>query len=61
MNIQVMDALGIKRAFALGTSQGGFITVRMALIAPDRVCVLQPNLHLSCEAIKESSSQLSRS
>jgi pimeloyl-ACP methyl ester carboxylesterase len=37
MNIQVMDALGIKKAFVLGTSQGGWITVRMALLAPDKV------------------------
>jgi len=37
MNIQVMDALGIKKAFVLGTSQGGWVTVRMALIAPDKV------------------------
>lgn len=38
MNLQVMEALGVKRAFVLGTSQGGWITVRMALLAPDRVC-----------------------
>lgn len=37
MNIQVMDALGIKKAFVLGTSQGGWITVRMALLAPEKV------------------------
>ena len=36
MNLQVMDALGIKKAFVLGTSQGGWITVRMALLAPDK-------------------------
>lgn len=36
MNLQVMEALGIKRAFVLGTSQGGWITVRMALLAPDK-------------------------
>jgi pimeloyl-ACP methyl ester carboxylesterase len=40
MNIQVMDALGIKKAFVLGTSQGGWITVRMALLAPDKVCTV---------------------
>lgn len=40
MNIQVMDALGIDKAFVLGTSQGGWITVRMALLAPDRVSPL---------------------
>ncbi|KAL9123979.1 MAG: hypothetical protein Q9217_006645 [Psora testacea] len=37
MNLEVMSALGIKKAFVLGTSQGGWITVRMALLAPDRI------------------------
>lgn len=37
MAIQVLDALGIKKAFALGTSQGGWIVARMALVAPERV------------------------
>lgn len=37
MNLQVMEALGISKAFVLGTSQGGWITVRMALLAPDKV------------------------
>ena len=37
MNLQVMTALGVEKAFVLGTSQGGWITVRMALLAPDRV------------------------
>lgn len=37
MNLQVMDKLGIKTAFVLGTSQGGWICVRMALLAPERV------------------------
>jgi microsomal epoxide hydrolase len=36
MALQVMDALGIKKAFALGTSQGGWMVVRMALLAPER-------------------------
>ena len=40
MNLQVMEALGVKKAFVLGTSQGGWITVRMALLAPDRVLPL---------------------
>jgi len=35
MNLQVLAALGISKAFVLGTSQGGWITVRMALLAPD--------------------------
>lgn len=37
MNVQVMEALGIEKAFVLGTSQGGWITVRMALVAPEKV------------------------
>ena len=37
MNLQVMEALGVEKAFVLGTSQGGWITVRMALLAPDKV------------------------
>lgn len=38
MALQVMDALQVEKAFALGTSQGGWIVVRMALLGPDRVC-----------------------
>lgn len=37
MALQVMDALNIEKAFALGTSQGGFICARMALLAPERI------------------------
>lgn len=37
MNLQVMSALNIPKAFALGTSQGGWITVRMALLSPDKI------------------------
>lgn len=37
MALQVMDALNVQKAFALGTSQGGWIVVRMALLAPERV------------------------
>lgn len=37
MNLQVLEALGIKKAFVLGTSQGGWITVRMALLRPDMI------------------------
>ena len=37
MNLQVMDALEIPKAFVLGTSQGGWITARMALLAPEKV------------------------
>ncbi|APA10750.1 hypothetical protein sscle_06g055200 [Sclerotinia sclerotiorum 1980 UF-70] len=36
-NIQVMDKLSITKAFVLGTSQGGWVTVRMAVIAPNRI------------------------
>ncbi|KAK7729818.1 hypothetical protein SLS53_009186 [Cytospora paraplurivora] len=36
MALQVMDKLGAEKAFAMGTSQGGFIVTRMALIAPER-------------------------
>ncbi|KAI9839577.1 MAG: hypothetical protein M1819_002203 [Sarea resinae] len=37
MNIQVLDALHIEKAFVLGTSQGGWITARMALLAPEKI------------------------
>lgn len=37
MNLQVLDALGIERAFVLGTSQGGWVTVQMALLRPETV------------------------
>ena len=37
MNLQVMEALGVKKAFVLGTSQGGWTTVRMALLAPEKI------------------------
>ncbi|KAF2873067.1 Alpha/Beta hydrolase protein [Massariosphaeria phaeospora] len=37
MNLQVMEDLGIEKAFVLGTSQGGWITVRMALLAPSKI------------------------
>lgn len=37
MALQVMDKLGVEKAFAMGTSQGGFIVTRMALLAPERV------------------------
>lgn len=38
MALQVMDVLKVPKAFALGTSQGGWMVVRMALLAPERVC-----------------------
>lgn len=36
-NLQVLDALGIAEAFVLGTSQGGWVAARMAMLAPDAV------------------------
>ncbi|KAJ4298802.1 hypothetical protein N0V88_003835 [Collariella sp. IMI 366227] len=37
MALQVMDHLKIPQAYCLGTSQGGWIVARMALLAPERV------------------------
>ncbi|ORY57801.1 putative alpha/beta hydrolase [Pseudomassariella vexata] len=37
MALQVLDALGISKVFALGTSQGGWVVPRIALLAPERV------------------------
>ncbi|KAJ3715741.1 Alpha/Beta hydrolase protein [Lentinula raphanica] len=37
MALQVMDNLGIENAFAFGASQGGWIVVRIALLAPERI------------------------
>lgn len=37
MILQLLDALGIEKVFALGTSQGGWVAVRMALLAPQKV------------------------
>jgi pimeloyl-ACP methyl ester carboxylesterase len=36
-NLQVLDALGISDAFVLGTSQGGWVAARMAMLAPQVV------------------------
>jgi pimeloyl-ACP methyl ester carboxylesterase len=41
MALQVLSTLGIEHAFALGTSQGGWIAARMSLLAPERV---QPSI-----------------
>ncbi|MDT0541247.1 MULTISPECIES: alpha/beta hydrolase [Streptomyces] len=41
-NLQALEALGIDEAFVLGTSQGGWVAVRMALLAPDVVKGLIP-------------------
>lgn len=40
--LEVMTALGVEKAFALGTSQGGWMVVRMALLAPSRILGLLP-------------------
>ncbi|BCS27828.1 alpha/beta fold hydrolase [Aspergillus puulaauensis] len=37
MNLQVLDALEIDKAFILGTSQGGWIAAMMALLRPDKI------------------------
>ena len=36
-SLQVLQALGIAEAFVLGTSQGGWVAARMAMLAPDTV------------------------
>ncbi|RAS69973.1 pimeloyl-ACP methyl ester carboxylesterase [Lentzea atacamensis] len=38
--LAVLDALGIGDAAVVGTSQGGFIAIRMALPAPERITAL---------------------
>ncbi|KAI0116169.1 putative alpha/beta hydrolase [Hypoxylon sp. NC0597] len=35
--LQAMEALGVDKAYALGVSQGGWIVVRMALLAPESI------------------------
>jgi pimeloyl-ACP methyl ester carboxylesterase len=43
MTLQVLDALNIKgKVFLLGTSQGGWIVVRMALLQPQRIAGIIP-------------------
>jgi pimeloyl-ACP methyl ester carboxylesterase len=37
INIQLLKSLGVNRAFAGGTSQGGWIAAQMALVAPEKV------------------------
>ncbi len=41
-NLQVLRALGISRAFVLGTSQGGWVAARMAMLAPDVIQGIVP-------------------
>jgi pimeloyl-ACP methyl ester carboxylesterase len=38
--LALLDQLGITRAAVVGTSQGGFVGLRMALTAPDRITAL---------------------
>lgn len=43
MVLQVLDALKVQgKVFALGTSQGGWIVVRMALLQPNRIAGIIP-------------------
>ncbi|KAI1385538.1 putative alpha/beta hydrolase [Hypoxylon trugodes] len=37
VTLQAAQALGVSKAFSLGTSQGGWIAVRTALLAPERI------------------------
>ena len=39
---QAMDALGIKKAFLLGVSQGGWISTQLALYFPGRASLIVP-------------------
>ncbi|KAI1770994.1 putative alpha/beta hydrolase [Hypoxylon cercidicola] len=49
--LQAMEALGVREACVLGTSQGGWIAVRMALLAPERVLGLIPvATSMDCES-----------
>jgi pimeloyl-ACP methyl ester carboxylesterase len=41
-NFQVMGALGVRDAFVLGTSQGGWVAARMAMMQPDRIKGIMP-------------------
>jgi pimeloyl-ACP methyl ester carboxylesterase len=41
-NLQVLEALGIAEAFVLGTSQGGWVTARMAMLQPDMIAGIVP-------------------
>ena len=40
MNLQVLDELKIEKAFVLGTSQGGWVAMRMALMRPEKASVV---------------------
>ncbi|QRP45125.1 alpha/beta fold hydrolase [Amycolatopsis sp. FDAARGOS 1241] len=55
----VLDHLGIERAAVVGTSQGGFIALRMALLEPERVTAMAV-LGTSAEAEAEGSGTVYR-
>ncbi|KAJ5792008.1 uncharacterized protein N7503_007986 [Penicillium pulvis] len=57
MNLQVLNALGIAKAFVLGTSQGGWVTVQMALLRPDMIAGIIP-LGTSMDAESDRSRKL---
>jgi pimeloyl-ACP methyl ester carboxylesterase len=56
-NLQVLDALDIPEAFCLGTSQGGWIVTRMAMLAPEKVKGIMP-LGTSMDAESQRSIEL---
>lgn len=45
VSLQLLEALGIDRVFAGGTSQGGWVAVQMALLAPQKVKHFSSNKH----------------
>ncbi|KAH7316745.1 Alpha/Beta hydrolase protein [Stachybotrys elegans] len=57
MALETMEALGVEKAFVLGTSQGGWIAVRMALLAPDKILGLLP-LGTSMDSESEASREM---
>lgn len=48
MIIQLLDALTIGKFYVLGTSQGGWVTARLALLAPTRVGNPCSSFQLEC-------------
>lgn len=40
--MDIQDALNIAKIYALGTSQGGFIVSRMAILRPDKILGIVP-------------------
>lgn len=44
MNLQALDMLGIEKAFMSGVSQGGWVSVQMALMRPEKVLDLEHRL-----------------